>query len=70
MKRTFCEYQRCDKQWDDDEQEEIQVLRCDLFAKEGSWEEYCDCDEQEAKECMLYKYKKLKEKVEQKNSNK
>ena len=69
MKRTFCEYQRCDKQWDDDEQEEIQVLRCDLFAKEGSWEEYCDCDEQEAKKCMLYKYKKLKEEVEQKNSD-
>ena len=70
MKRTFCEYQRCDKQWDDDEQEEIQVLRCNLFAEEGSWEEYCDCDEQEAKECMLYKYKKLKEELERSQKEK
>lgn len=56
----FCEYLGKYLEWNDDMNEEIEVFKCKLLAELGDWEQDCYCDKEEAKECMLYKYVKIK----------
>lgn len=51
-----CEYQGYYLDWDDDAQEEQDVIKCILFTDKGIWDEYCYCDEEEAKECKLKRF--------------
>ena len=51
-----CEYQGKYLDWDDDAQEEQDVIKCTLFTDKGIWDEYCYCDEEEAKECKLKRF--------------
>lgn len=62
--KIVCEYQGQYLDWDDDEHQEEDVIKCTLFTNEGIWDEYCYCDEEEAKECKLKSFVTL---IEEKN---